>query len=147
MKKSMIVFAFMAMVLLTNCSTTEEGVSVARVYNTECSHALRGAALTDSEDGDAGEMPQMEVKLTREGDIISGEIVNYPIGCSHGELYVDCQQTGKRLDVRVREKTDGDGIRTNCICWVNVYFTLFDVEGDTFLLTLDGQDMGEVSLK
>ncbi len=73
----MIVFAFMAMVLLTNCSTTEEGVSVARVYNTECSHALRGAALTDSEDGDAGEMPQMEVKLTREGDIISGEIVNY----------------------------------------------------------------------
>jgi hypothetical protein len=30
---------------------------------------------------------------------------------------------------------------------VNVYFTLFDVEGDTFLLTLDGQDMGEVSLK
>ena len=28
-----------------------------------------------------------------------------------------------------------------------INFTLFDVEGDTFLLTLDGQDMGEVSLK
>jgi hypothetical protein len=52
------------------------------------------------------------------------------------------------LDVNVREKIlDPNGNRATCLCRVNIYFTLYDVEGDTFQLSLDGRNLGEISFK
>ncbi len=146
MKKIAFALGFIAMALLTGCSTSENGVSVGEVYNSDCSRSLNRSAYADDDERDFPEDYKMVIKLTREGNIVSGEIINYSVNCAHGELYVDCQQTGKKLDVNVRERIlDSDGIRANCLCWVNVYFTLYNVEGDTFQLTLDGQNMGEIS--
>ncbi len=137
-----------SMMLLTGCSTSENGVSVGEVYNSDCSLPLTRSAYADGDERDFSEDYRMVIKLTREGNTISGEIVNYIVNCHHGELYVDCQQTGKKLDVNIRERIlDPNGISSTCDCWVNIYFTLYNVEGDTFLLTLDGREMGEISFK
>lgn len=149
MKKTAFLLTFMAVLLLTGCSTAENGVSVGNVHNTECSHGGTRSADTGEEDEeDVGIPPAMSIKLTREGNMISGELINYRVGCSHRELYVDCQQEGKKLDISVHEKQSHGIVQlTSCLCWVNIYFTLYDVEGDSFQLSLDGKDMGEVSFK
>ena len=135
--------------LLTGCSTAESGVSVGNVHNTECSSSSTRSTQAEAEEGeDVPEIPRLAIKLTRQGEIIVGEFTNYMIPCSHGDLYVDCQQTDRKLDINVREKKNNQGgLAAQCLCWVNIYFTLYDVEGDTFQLSLDGRNLGEISFK
>ena len=38
-------------------------------------------------------------------------------------------------------------IGSTCLCFINIYFTLYDVEGDAFQLSIDGKDIGDVSFK
>jgi hypothetical protein len=146
MKKKTLFLPLLAMILMAGCSTAESGVSVGNVHNTECSSSSTRSTQADSGEGE--EIPRLAIKLTRQGNTISGEFTNYSILCSHGDLYVDCQQTGQKLDINVREKKNNQGgLAAQCLCWVNIYFTLYDVEGDTFLLTLDGRVLGEISFK
>ena len=146
MNKKSLFLPLMALLFLTGCSTAESGVSVGNVHNTECPHSSTRSTLADSGEGE--EIPRLAIKLTRQGNTISGEMVNYKVNCHHGELYVDCQQTGQKLDINVREKKNNQGgLAAQCLCWVNIYFTLYDVEGDTFQLSLDGRELGEISFK
>ena len=140
--KKLSVFAVMFLGLLTaGCSSNNDGPSVGDVHNSECSQT-RAAA-----EGSDGDVPEFIVRLTRSGEQISGELENYPTNCSHGNLRVDCQQKGSLLDINVLDETKGgDGIAVTCLCWLNIYFTLYDVEGDTFTLRLDGEELGNVSL-
>ena len=148
MKKKTLFLPFMALLFLTGCSTAERGVSVGNVHNTECSSSSTRSIQAGSDEGeDVPEIPHLAIKLTRQGNSVSGEFTNYKIPCSHGDLYVDCQQTGKKLDINVRQKNNQGGLAEQCICWVNIYFTLYDVEGDTFQLSLDGRNLGEISFK
>jgi hypothetical protein len=149
MKKKTLFLPFMALLFLTGCSTAESGVSVGNVHNTECSSSSTRSTQAGSDEGeDVPEIPRLAIKLTRQGNTISGEFTNYSVLCSHGDLYVDCQQTVQKLDINVREKKNNQGgLAAQCLCWVNIYFTLYDVEGDTFLLTLDGRVLGEISFK
>ena len=135
--------------LLTGCSTAESGVSVGNVHNTDCSSSSTRSTQAGSDEGeDVPDIPRLAIKLIRQGNSVSGEFTNYKIPCSHGDLYVDCQQTAQKLDINVREKKRNmSGNVKTCICWVNIYFTLYDVEGDTFQLSLDGKNMGEISFK
>ena len=153
MKKATIVLAIMAMVLLTGCSTAENAVSVGDVHNSECSHTWTRSADADEEHSPEQlrriDSQPLIVKLIREGKNISGEIRDYRIGCSHGDLYVDCQEDDKKLNINVNEKKQhnmGD-IGSTCLCFINIYFTLYDVEGDAFQLSIDGKDIGDVSFK
>ena len=146
MKKKTLFLPLLAMFLMAGCSTAESGVSVGNVHNTECPHSSTRSTQVDSGEGE--EIPRLAIKLTRLGNTISGEMVNYKVNCHHGELYVDCQQTGQKLDINVREKKNNQGgLAAQCLCWVNIYFTLYDVEGDTFQLSLDGRELGEISFK
>ena len=134
-----LVLFLMVMVLFSSCSTTESGLSVGEVKNSECVQETRA---TDEL------LPHPQLKMTRSGSSISCELLDYPVNCHHGDLYVDGRQEGNSLDIRVREKkADGEAIMTTCLCWINLYFTMYDVEGDTFVLMLDGKDLGEVSFK
>jgi len=150
MKKKSLFLPLMALLFLTGCSTTENGVSVGNVHNTECPYSSTRStrAVLDAGEDVMTEIPPLAIKLTRQGEIIVGEFTNYMIPCSHGDLYVDCQQTDRKLDINVREKKNNQGgLAAQCLCWVNIYFTLYDVEGDTFQLSLDGKNMGEISFK
>jgi hypothetical protein len=149
MKKKTLFLTLLAMILMAGCSTAESGVSVGNVHNTECPHSsTRSIQAGSDEDEVVPEIPRLAIKLTRHGNSVSGEFTNYSVVCSHGELYVDCQQTGQKLDINVREKKNNQGgLAAQCLCWVNIYFTLYDVEGDTFQLSLDGRELGEISFK
>ena len=148
MKKKTLFLPFMALLFLTGCSTAERGVSVGNVHNTDCSASSTRSTQASSNEGEnVPEIPRLAIKLTRQGNSVFGEFTNYSVVCSHGELYVDCQQTGKKLDINVRQKNNQGGLAEQCICWVNIYFTLYDVEGDTFQLSLDGRNLGEISFK
>ena len=130
----------LALAMTTACSSSD-GMSVSKLTNSEC------LDMTCAADEDIY-VPKPTFVLTRSGASISCELTDYQVNCHHGELYVDCQQDGHNIDIRIRElQYNGDGISTTCLCWQNIYFTMYDVSGDTFHVTLDGKDVGQVSFK
>ena len=135
----MLATAVLAMAMTTACSSSD-GMSVSKLTNSECLDMTRAA------DEDIY-VPKPTFVLTRSGASISCELTDYQVSCHHGELYVDCQQNGNNLDIHVREQQDGEGMSSTCLCWENLYFTMYDVDGDTFQVTLDGKDLGQVSFK
>ena len=121
--------------ILASCSTTQTGLSVGNMKNTECGNTTR-----------SGYCHTPKIKLQRDGMNIHVTLTDYLINCGHPELYMDCRQEGKRLEMNVKIKGD-DGIRNLCACGINIYYTMYDVEGDTFQLFLDDRDLGTVSFK
>lgn len=136
MKRLCYLFLFTAMALLTGCSTSQVGVSVGNFSNSECLNNTRTAYATST-----------KLKLTRNGNNINGELLGYQANCWHGQLSVDCQQQGCCMDINVREHHGEKDLIANCLCPINIYFTLYDVEGDKFQLKLDGDSLGVVSFE
>lgn len=130
--------------MMTSCSTSNvDGLAVGKVSNTECQQMSR----TRGED--AGILAPTTLVLTREGNNIVGELKNYNVPCKHHDLYVKCNQDGSELSVTVIfEEPQGDNIiSSNCSCTVNVYFTIYDIEGDLFHVIIGGRDFGNASFK
>ena len=121
--------------ILASCSTSQTGLSVGNMKNTECGNTTR-----------SGYCHTPKIKLQRDGMNIHVTLTDYLINCGHPELYMDCRQEGKRLEMNVKIKGD-DGIRNLCACGINIYYTMYDVEGDTFQLFLDDRDLGTLSFK
>ena len=144
MKKMRMAVVMLLGLLLTGCSTSKiDGIAVGNVSNTEC-------LLKDRTRGESDRSWGPRLILTREGNNIVGEIRNYEVNCGHRDLIVTCKQDGSNLTITVKEeepKEDGDIQRTSCLCPVNVYFTIYDIEGDLFHVNLEGNDFGNASFK
>ena len=118
MKKICNVMVVLAGMLLAGCSTTKEGVSVGNISNTEC-------AMTRSVEP-VVQINNPTLKLTKEGDVITGFLKNFEINCSDKNLVVKCRQEGSVLQIDVHDQSyyehqgSGDIARTNCSCRVNV---------------------------
>lgn len=123
MRRLHILFIMSATLLITSCSTTGNGLTVGNVSNTECLRNVTRSTLTAQ---------TTKLKLTRNGSNLNGVFLDYQVNCSHGELSVDCRQEGNRLSVNVREKNEDGAIKDLCLCPVNIYFTAYDIEGETF---------------
>lgn len=138
MKKKLIITLFIT-VILTGCSTNNyDGLVVANVSNTGCN-------LTTRSEGDIN---HSTLKLTRDGNIIQGVLCNYLVNCGHGDLIVNCSQEGQHLSINVNDHNSGkDGVSTNCICPVNIYFSIQNTEGESFHVSLNNKDLGKVSFK
>ena len=143
MKKISNVMIVLAGMLLAGCSTTKEGVSVGNISNTECAMTRSGEPVV--------QIDNPTLKLTKDGDVITGFLKNFEINCSDKNLVVKCRQEGSVLQIDVHDQSyyehqgSGDIARTNCFCRVNVYFTLYDIEGDRFLVNLNKEKLGEIS--
>ena len=138
MKKSIVVLAFAT--VLAGCSSGNfDGLYVGDVSNSSCLRVRSGDA--------AGVIDNPTLKLTKEGDVITGFLKNFEVvHCgSDRDVVVECRQDGTSLQIKVREDFVGDGVMTNCLCPVNVYFTLYDTEGDKFHVTLNNMDLGDIS--
>ena len=144
MKKMKFITVVFLGVLMTGCSTSKiDGIAVGNVSNSECLQKGRTRGDSDRSWG-----PRLI--LTREGDNIVGEIKNYEVNCGHRDLIVTCKQDGSNLTITVKEeepKEDGDISKTSCLCPVNIYFTIYDIEGDLFHVNLEGNDFGNASFK
>ena len=145
MKKMKIIAVMFLGVLLTGCSTSKiDGIAVGNVSNTEC-------LLKDRTRGESdGPLAPTTLILTREGENIVGELRNYRVECHHYDLIVSCKQEGSELAITVSEdlpKGNGDIISGNCLCPVNIYFTIYDIEGDLFHVKVGWRDFGNASFK
>lgn len=137
MKKLYQLFLIATATLLAGCSTSQTGVYVGNFSNSECLNKTRSAKA-----------PTTKLKLTRNGKFIDGEFLGYQANCSHGQLSVECQQQGSRLNISVSEDHgDGNGMTSNCLCPINIYFTVYDVEGENFQIFVNEKEMGNIMLK
>ena len=137
MKKLYQLFLIVTVTMLTACSTSQTGVYVGNFSNSECLNKTRSFVKA----------PTTKLKLTRNGNCINGEFLGYLANCMHGELSVDGQQEGNRLSVNVREKSEPGALVATCLCPINIYFTLFDVDGENFDIFVNEKEMGNVTLK
>ncbi len=137
MKKLYQLFLIVTVTMLTACSTSQTGVYVGNFSNSECLNKTRSFVKA----------PTTKLKLTRNGNCINGEFLGYQANCMHGELSVDGQQEGNRLSVNVREKSEPGALVATCLCPINIYFTLFDVDGENFDIFVNEKEMGNVTLK
>ncbi|MBQ7439758.1 MAG: hypothetical protein IJV28_07275 [Paludibacteraceae bacterium] len=124
---------------ITSCSTSNiDGLSVGKVSNSEC---LRTRATGDAQ----GVIDNPTLQLTKDGNTISGLLKNFEVNCAaQKDVLVDCRQEGNTLYIEAHENSQ-DGVRANCVCPVNVYFTLYNVEGDNFRVILNGAELGDIS--
>ena len=147
MKKVRFLIVLVVVLILSSCASTnsEDGfLSVGKVSNTECERDTRASTTVDST------IPDPILKLTKQGSDISGELIEYPVLCLHGDLGVSCSQEGPKLHIKVTDAgIEGAEIGTFCACRVNIYFTLYNVEGENFRLFIGDleYDAGEVSFK
>ena len=143
MKRKNSILVLLVSVLFADCSSNNfDGLSVSNVSNSDCLQFSRTRTDESSEDS-----YRTKLILTREGNNIVGELRNYHVECHHHDLYVHCKQDGPELTLTVKEESPEDGVRANCSCMVNIYFTLQDLEGDLFHVYLGKRDFGNVSFK
>ena len=118
-----------AAMLLSACSTSETAtVGVGNVSNSECGAVTRAAIMSHP-----------KIKMTRRGNNIDFELpCNVNCGMAENGIKVEPEWTDGRLNVILKpEKTFNSDIGSMCTCQVTVYFTAYDIEDDSFVLTFN----------
>ena len=136
---------FFGAIIISGCSSSNiDGLSVGKVSNSECLRQSRTREAVDSPDA------KTVLRLTREGNNIVGELINYYITCLHYDIIVNCKQEGSELAITVSEdlpKEDVNILSSTCLCPINIYFTIYDIEGDSFHVKVGKDDYGNASFK
>ena len=124
----------LAIGLLAGCSSSEENVStittIGNQSNTDCELNTRG-------ENTAG---RPILKLTRDGENILGELQNYEVCCSYEDLKVTCEEENSFLNINVSNQNT-----EVCKCNINIYFTIFNANEDSYQLSLNGKHLGAIS--
>lgn len=121
-----------AAMLLSACSTSETAtVGVGNVSNSECGAVTRAAIMSHP-----------KIKMTRRGNNIDFELpCNVNCGMAENGIKVEPEWTDGRLNVILKpEKTFNSDIGSMCTCQVTVYFTVYDIEDDSFVLAFNGKN-------
>ena len=134
----LLVAAFVGMTL-TGCSTQESvsgPVSAGNVSNSGCQNNTRGASI----------LGNPTLKLTKDGVNLQAEFHDYRLNCAYEDVKVECTAKDGVLDIRVEEVMDGD-LYANCLCPVNIYYTIYNANEEEYSLRLNGEDLGIISFK
>jgi predicted small secreted protein len=139
MKKQLLTIIAVAALTLTACSTTE---SIGNFVNSGC--GPKSVTKTRSaSDNWPKDWPEAVLRLTKVGNDLQCEARNIMVGCGK-DVSVDCNQGEKKLDILLKESSSSD-INVNCVCFVNLYFTIFDGVQDEFDLSFRGKNLGHVA--
>ena len=134
----LLVAAFVGMTL-TGCSTQESvsgPVSAGNVSNSGCQNNTRGTSIIGNP----------TLKFTKDGVNLQAEFHNYRLNCAYKDVKVECTAKDGVLDIRVEEVMDGD-LYANCLCPVNIYYTIYNANEEEYSLRLNGEDLGIISFK
>ena len=128
--KRYLIFVLLAGILATSCDKP-----TCNSFNTACDSPTRAESV----------IGHSTLKMTREGKNIICELTDYPVNCAFGDVQVTYKEHGKTLSINVDE--DLGDIVANCICHINIYFTMLDVKKDEYQLMLRGKNLGTISFK
>ena len=137
MKKSSLLFLLMLVSVMTPdaVQAQDSEVIVGDISNTECADRARGASNYECQ----------TIKLTRFEGGLYGELINCEVNCAYGKVNVICEEDGQKLSIFVDEG-NGD-IWADCICHINIYFTIYNALQEEYQLLFRGTDVGTVSFK
>ena len=122
MKKLLFIFTLMLFPMLASAQTVSD------VQNSGCTARARGAA---------GEGPVPTIMLTKEGNILSVEVLNYEANCCTDNFHVTSNINGgsdgspSSLSISV---VPVGALDCDCECPFNVSFTIRDLEPNSFYL-------------
>jgi len=131
----------MACVLASVTMLAQDGLAVGDVQNSGCLRNTRG---------DASE-PLPTIVLTREGNVLSVQLLNYESNCGTADFNVASSVSGGSngepcsVSISVVPYLPGDEVM-DCICPYNVSFTVRDLESNSFYLSCWWYD-GQVTLE
>ena len=134
-------FLFLACVLASVTMLAQDGLAVGDVQNSGCLRNTRG---------DASE-PLPTIVLTREGNVLSVQLLNYESNCGTADFNVASSVSGGSngepcsVSISVVPYLPGDEVM-DCICPYNVSFTVRDLESNSFYLSCWWYD-GQVTLE
>ena len=138
MNFSLFLCLMMACMLIAGCSDDKETTTsfkVGDVSNTSCLRESRSVSTWGNP----------ILKLTRKGSNLFCQLTDYEVNCAHGDIQVSCKEVGQTLNISLDE---GLGeIMANCLCPINVSFTIFDALQDQYQLMLNGRALGYISFK
>ena len=135
MKEMRLLLVFLLVLATGGAVAQESNVTVGDVSNTDC------AMMTRSE----GNIGNPRLKLTRFEGGLYGELINCEVNCAYGKVNVICEEDGQKLSIFVDEG-NGD-IWADCICHINIYFTIYNALQEEYQLLFRGTDVGTVSFK
>ena len=135
MKEMRLLLVFLLVLATGGAVAQESNVTVGDVSNTDC------AMRTRSE----GNIGNPRLKLTRFEGGLYGELINCEVNCAYGKVNVICEEDGQKLSIFVDEG-NGD-IWADCICHINIYFTIYNALQEEYQLLFRGTDVGTVSFK
>ena len=133
--KATMLVAALTVTTAQNTVLAEDEVTVGDVSNTKCGNRTRAESI----------MGHQTLKLTRFESGLFGELNNCQVNCAYGKVNVICNENGQDLSIAVDEGT-GD-LLADCICQINIYFTIFNALKDEYQLKVRGRDIGTVSFK
>ena len=103
------------------------------VSNTSCRYGARGEGVRG----------HTYLKLTRQDNLLLGELTDYYANCAFGKIDVQCEENDQTLNITVSE---GLGeFAADCLCPINIAFTIHNATDDNYHLSLGGRDLGNVS--
>ena len=138
MKKNIILWMSAVMMLtLGSCSTSDsitESISLSKVSHSECENHSRTRG-----DGDDPYVTKSMLRLTyNEADqTITGEYINYMLSCDYTDAGINIEQDADgTLVLNPWNKADN---MVNCLCHINIYFTIRNATMQNYHLVLNRQ--------
>lgn len=135
MKKNVLLLLSVLMFVLCSCSTSDNitgDVSLSKVSHSDCEN--HHSSSTRAEGFDPSSC-QLRLTYNRTDETISGEYLNYTLCCDYTDAGINIEQDGNGTLV-LNPWNDSKGL-VNCICHLNIYFSLRNVTMDTFHLILN----------
>ena len=135
MKKSLFFWMSVVLLMLNSCSTNDnitESLSLSKVSHSECENHFSSRTRAEDDDPFASKL-----KLTyNEADqTITGEYINYLLSCDYTDAGINIEQdTDGTLVLNTWNKAMN---MVNCICNINIYFTIQNANKRNYHLVLN----------
>ena len=135
MKKSF--FLWMgAMLMLGSCSTSdsimEGSISLSNVSHSECENHSR---TRGDEDDPYVTKPMLRLTYNEADQTITGEYINYMLNCNYTDAGINIEQDADgTLVLNPWSKAE---MMVNCICNINIYFTIRNATMDNYRLAVN----------
>ena len=134
MKKKIILWMGAMMLMLSSCSTNDsitESISLSKVSHSECNHH---ASRTRTDD-DNPYKSKLILTYNEADQTITGEYINYMLSCDYTDAGINIEQDADGTLV-LNPWNEAENM-VNCICHINIYFTIRNATMQNYHLVLN----------